>query len=440
MRYVIIGAGAAGIAAAEAIRSRDNVNEVLIICDDPHGYYSRPGLAYLLTDELPEKALFPFQKRDFDHLKIKWLIAKATRIEPDSHSLYFRSANQNSESSLKYDRLLIANGASAVPSDTPGANLEGVFKLDSMADAHNIQTLTRKSKTGVIIGGGITALELVEALVARRIKTHYLLRGDRYWNNVLDETESRIVEHRLKEHGVIIHFKAEVAEIVGKKNRVESVLLKDGSSIRCEMVGVAIGVKPRMELAKSANLNSDRGILVSERMETSAPDIYAAGDCAQVFDPISRKSVVDSLWQPAREQGRVAGLNMAGESCIYVKAVAFNVTRLAELTTTIIGTVGGGKDADMVGIARGDSETWRQLPDAIAAQSNFEINHIRLMVGDRYLLGAIVMGDQTLSFPLEQIVSNRVDITPIKEKLLTPGVKFGDVIIDFYNRVRLQSN
>ena len=440
MRLVIVGAGAAGVAAAEAIRSRDNLSELIIVCEDPHGYYSRPGLAYFLTGELPEKALFPFQKRDFDRLKIKWIIGKAVRIDPPNHILYVRLSNQTNETNLKYDKLLIANGASAVPSDTPGANLEGVFKLDSLTDAHTIQNLSRKAKTAVVVGGGITALELVEALIARKLKVHYLLRGDRYWNNVLDETESRIVEHRLKEHGVIIHYKSELTEIQGKKGKVEAVKLKDDTVIRCEMLGVAIGVKPRMELAKSVGLSSDRGILVSERMETSVQDVYAAGDCAQVYDPISKKSVVDSLWQPAREQGRIAGLNMAGESCIYVKAVSFNVTRLAELTTTIIGNVGGGKDDDMVGIARGDSETWRQLPDAITAQTNFDVNHIRLMVGDRFLLGAIVMGEQTLSFPLEQIVSQRVDIRSIRAQLLSPGAKFGDLIIDFYNQLKKESN
>ncbi len=440
MRCVIVGAGAAGIAAAEAFRSRDSQSELVIVCDDPHGYYSRPGLAYFLTGELPEKAIFPFQKRDFDHLKIKWMVAKAVRIEPVSHTLVIKPGGQNNETGLHYDRLLLANGASAVPSETPGANLEGVFKLDSLADAHHIQNLTRKAKTAVIVGGGITALELVEAMMARKVKVHYLLRGDRYWNNVLDEKESRIVEHRLKEHGVIIHFKSELVEIAGKKGRVESVKLKDGSEIRCEMVGIAIGVRPRLELAKTAGIDCDRGILVTERMLTSVPDIYAAGDCAQVYDPISKKSVVDSLWQPAREHGRIAGLNMSGESCIYVKAISFNVTRLAELTTTIIGSVGGGKDEDMVGIARGDSETWRQLPDAIAAQTNFDVNHVRLMVGDRFLLGAIIMGDQTLSFPLEQLISQRVDIGPIREQLLSPGAKFGDIIIDFYNNLHFKFN
>ena len=109
-----------------------------------------------------------------------------------------------------------------------------------------------------------------------------------------------------------------------------------------------------------------------------------------------------------------------------------NVTRLAGLTTTIIGTVGRGRDADVVGIARGDSETWRQLPDSMVAQTGFEVNRLRLLVGEKTLLGAIVMGDQNLSFPLEKIISENVDISPIREKLLMPHAKVSELITEFW--------
>jgi hypothetical protein len=125
-------------------------------------------------------------------------------------------------------------------------------------------------------------------------------------------------------------------------------------------------------------------------------------------------------------------MNMAGHSTAFHKPPAFNVTRLAGLTTTIIGMVGRGEDGDLIGIARGDSETWRQLPDAIAAQDNFEINRLRILVGARTLLGAIVMGDQTLSRPLQQLVSRQIDITPIRSQLLQPNAPLADLIADFW--------
>jgi len=181
------------------------------------------------------------------------------------------------------------------------------------------------------------------------------------------------------------------------------------------MVAGAIGIRPRTELAISAGLLVDRGILVNEYLQTSTPDIFAAGDVAQVYDPHTGTSIVDSLWGPARQQGHAAGLNMSGDTIPYIKAVPFNVTRLAGLTTTIIGSVGRGTDEDLIGIARGDSETWRQLPDAITAQSDFDVNRLRLLIGERHMIGAIVMGDQTLSQPL-----------------LDPQDRLGDLIANFW--------
>ena len=264
------------------------------------------------------------------------------------------------------------------------------------------------------------------------MKVHYLLRGDRYWSNVLDEQESRIVEQRLKEEGVTLHHHAEVIEVTGRNGRVNGVRLLSGEALKCDLVAYAIGIRPRVELAKGAGLAVDRGILVNEHLQTNDPDIYAAGDVAQAYDPLSGRSILDSLWNPAREQGHVAGLNMAGSRTAYTKSPPFNVTRLAGLTTTIIGTVGRGRDDDLVGIARGDSETWRQLPESIVAQTGFDVNRLRLLVGRKTILGAIVIGDQKLSMPLQRIISENMDISAIRERLLVSNAKIGDVIADFW--------
>ena len=214
---------------------------------------------------------------------------------------------------------------------------------------------------------------------------------------------------------------------------MNGVHLQDGNFLKCNLVAYAIGIRPRVDLANQAGLEVDRGVLVNEYLQTNDPDIYAAGDVAQVYDPASGRSVLDSLWVPARRQGSTAGLNMAGQRTAYTKSAPFNVTRLAGLTTTIIGMVGSGNDQDLVSIARGDSETWRHLPEAIVAQTGFDVNRLRLLVGEKTLLGAIVMGDQKLSFPLEKIVSEHMDISPIREQLLSPNAKVGDVIADFWS-------
>jgi NAD(P)H-nitrite reductase large subunit len=433
MNYLIIGSGVAGIAAIEAIRSIDKLGGVTLIGDDPHGFYSRPGLAYYLTGELHDKALYPRTAEDYRRMNFRFVKGRVKSILRGQTQVELEDGRF-----IPYDKLMIAVGAHAMPLQVPGAGLEGVLKLDHMEDAKRILKSARRGKTAVVLGGGITALELVEGLVSHGMKVHYLLRGDRYWNNVLDEQESRIIEHRLREEGVILRHKSEVIEITGRNNRVNGVRLLTGQTLKCDLVAYAIGILPRLGLAKQAGLAVDRGILVNEYLQTNDPVIFAAGDVAQVYDPASGRSVLDSLWVPARQQGAAAGLNMAGKKTAYIKPIAFNITRLAGITTTIIGTVGKGRDEDVLGIVRGDSETWRELPDAMVAQAGFEINRLRLMVGGRTLLGAIVMGDQKLSFPLEKIISNHMDISPIRERLLTPNARIGEIIAEYWTGIHAQ--
>ena len=445
-RYLIIGTGAAGISAAETIRKHAPTGEIILIGEEADGYYSRPDLAYLLTGEVPEAQLRPFTPEDFQHLQLQLIHTSATGIEPATKRVPLANGK-----TLVYDRLLLATGAQARPAGVPGeklsngATLPGVVQLDNFANAREIMRRARKGKTAIVVGGGITALEMVEGLVKLGVKTHYFLRGDRYWSNVLDETESRIVEHRLQEEGVKIHYNTEIEAIISKKAGlfgggelcVGAVKTKAGQTISCDIVGVAVGVGPRLELAKAAGLKIEKGVVVDETMKTSDSHIYAAGDVAQVFDTLTGKPIMDVLWPTARNQGRVAGANMAGVYTAYKKEIALNVTRLAGLTTTIIGTIGGSTpDKDTVGIVRGDSETWREIPDAIAAQSNFDVNRIRLMVGEKTLLGAIVMGDQKLSQPIHQLVARQVDISPIRAQLLSPNARVGEIIAAFWEQVR----
>ncbi len=430
MNYVIVGTGVAGIAAIEAIRSVDAAGAITLIGDDPHGYYSRPGLAYYLSGEVNEKQLFPQIADEFRKFKVRGVRGRVTRISPANHHLELQNG-----SSLQYDSLLLAIGAHAAPLTVPGAELPGVVKLDDLEDARSILKLAHRGKTAVVIGGGITALEITEGLIARGAKVHFLLRAGRYWSNVLDEAESELVENRLREDGVEVHHHAELKEIQGR-GHVQAIRLADGRVLRCDLVAYAIGILPRLELARQAGLAVDRGILANQYMRTNLEDIYAAGDAAQVYDPRSGRAVLDSLWGTARDQGRIAGLNMAGRQTAYVKPIPSNVTRLAGLTTTIIGTVGRGRDEDVVGIARGDSESWRELRDALAVQSAFDINHVRLLVGERTIVGAVVMGDQLLSLPLEKMIAGEVDISPIRAQLLSSGAVISDVISDYWEKWR----
>jgi nitrite reductase (NADH) large subunit len=433
-RYVIIGMGVAGITAAETIQTLDHSAEIAIIGDDSHGFYSRPGLAYFLSDEIPEKLLYLYSKKDWKKRKYYRVIkGRVTSLDPRAHKIEVTPTGP-----LTYDRLLLATGASAVPLKVPGADLQGVVKLDHFEDSRQILSMARRAKTAVVVGGGIIAVELVEGLTAQKVKVHYLLRGDRYWANVLDEAESHIIEKRLVQDGVSLHHRTEIAQILGRDGKVTGVQTTTGEIIPCKMVAVGVGVKPRMELAQSAGLKTERGILTNEYLQTSDPDIFAAGDAAQIFDLATKQSMIDNLWFPGRIQGRIAALNMAGKKQPYYRTAAVNVVRLAEVMITIIGAVGSGHDDDLVSMARGSSETWLQLPNTIAMENGNELGHLRLMVGERTLLGALVLGDQKLSLPLQEMVARQTDITSIRSKLLQSGDTLGQIIMDFWTTIRVE--
>ncbi len=432
--YVIIGSGVAGISAAEALRAQDPKCDIKLVGDDPHGFYSRPGLAYYLSGEIPEKSLFPFDERDFKSIHAQVLCVAVTRIDLADHKVLLADGQ-----ALAYDRLLIATGAAAVLPPVAGIDMAGVVKLDNLEDARSIYALARKARVAVVVGGGITALELVEGLVARGVHTHYFLRGERYWSNVLDEEESHIVEAHLAKDGVELHFKTELAEITGAKGKVSGVRTQEGQSVKCQVVAVAIGIQPRKELAEASGIKTGRGVLVNEYLQTSDPDVYAAGDVAQVFNPLTGQSSLDSLWGSAREQGRAAGLNMSGAPAPYRKDFSFNVTRLAGITTTILGIVGSGRDADVTGIARGDSESWRRSSDETAVQSEVEISHLRILLGPNTIVGAVLMGDQALSEPLQQLILHRTDVSAIRARLLDPQAPLAEIIMDFWKQWKAQS-
>jgi NAD(P)H-nitrite reductase large subunit len=427
-RYVIVGNGVTGVAAADTLRTLERSAEISLVGDDPHGFYSRPGIAYYLNGEIPENQLTIFTKTDWKALNIRNVIGLASRLDPKKHELEIGSVGK-----LIYDRLLLATGSTAVPLTIPGADLKGVVKLDNIEDTRHIISLSRNARSAVVVGGGIIAIEMVEGLIARGLKVHYFLRGDRYWPKVLDVKESHLLENRLAEDGVILHYQTEVAAVLGNHGKVAGIRTTKGETIRCEIVAVGVGVKPRMELAKAAGLATERGILTEETLQTSDPFIFAAGDVSQVRDSVSGQSIIDSLWHPAREKGKIAAVNMTGKKTIYARTLAVNVLRLAGVMTTIIGAVGSGVDDDLVSVARGSSETWKELPNTISLESSADVNHVRLMISEKSILGAMVMGEQKLSLLLQEIISSKVDITPIQHLLQQPGAPLGQIVMDFWS-------
>jgi NADPH-dependent 2,4-dienoyl-CoA reductase/sulfur reductase-like enzyme len=427
--HVIVGSGIAGLSAAETLRERDPGARILLVSEEAHDFYSRPGLAYYLRRDVPEKQLFIRSAADLRTLAIERLIGRVDQLWTERHELALTSGTR-----IAYDRLLLATGALATPPPFPGNELAGIVKLDGLDDTRHILRLIQKRKNAVVVGGGITALEIAEGLNARGMKVHYFLRGKRYWGDVLDETESEIIMERLRHEGIDLRLETQVKQALGQGGRLTGVETQAGEFIPCVVLGVAIGVKPRVELARQAGLKVEKGIVVDTRLRTSAADVFAAGDAAEVIDPRTGRSTLDVLWPTALAQGKVAGANMAGGNEEYIKGIPFNVTMLTNLRVTIIGAVGSSKSDDPITITRGESEAWRVLRRSWTISGHDEVNRVRLVIGERTLEGAVVMGDQSWSRPLQRLICERADISSIRTALIGGGIAAMAELASFYER------
>ncbi|MBI3240785.1 MAG: NAD(P)/FAD-dependent oxidoreductase [Chloroflexi bacterium] len=436
-RYLIIGNGATGVTAAEEIRAHDRQGRITLISAEPYPMYSRPGLAYVIINEIPEKQVIARRPEWYTRQQIKVVYGSVTKVEAALRQVALADGRR-----LPYDKLLIATGARAVPLPYPGSELDGVVFLDTLDGTRELINKAKAAKRAVVIGGGITALEMAEGLAHHRLDTHYFVRKSTLWSTVFNDVESKMLEARMIEHGVKIHYNTEIAEVLGdKRGRVAGVKLTNGSIFKCDLVGAGIGVKPQLDLIRGTPIKTDRAILVNEYLETSEPNIYAAGDCAQIWDRWTQKHTLDVLWPTAIAAGRIAGANMTGKRLPYLKGTPFNACLLFGLHITAIGQLGGTRDEAEPEIfqhlSRGASEIWATQPRAYAsAWSQSGPNTIRLALSGERLVGALVVGEQTLADPLRDLIERQVDIRPIRSHLEAGGPAMNRAIKKFWEGAR----
>ena len=417
-KYLIVGNGAAGATAAEEIRARDVHGDITIVSAEPHPMYSRPGLAYIIINEIPPHQVIARKPEWYAKHKIKMVHGKAVKLDVSARRLHLEHQHV-----LPYDRLLIATGARATPLPYPGGALDGVVYLDTLDGTKDLIKKMKRAKRAVVVGGGITALEMTEGFVHNKVETHYLVRKDTLWSAVFNAAESKLLDHHMREHGVLIHYNTEVAEVLGdKKQRVTGVKFTSGETQACEVVGAGIGVKSELDWLKDSSLKTERGILVDEHLETNVPGVFAAGDCAQAWDRWTKKHMLDVLWPTAVAQGRVAGANLTGAREAYAKGTPFNACLLFGLHITAMGQLGGGREDDSQivqhTISRGSSELWSTRPHSYAsAWTQTGDNSLRLVLDGNRITGALVIGEQSLADPLRELIERQADIAPVRPAL-----------------------
>jgi NADPH-dependent 2,4-dienoyl-CoA reductase/sulfur reductase-like enzyme/nitrite reductase/ring-hydroxylating ferredoxin subunit len=301
-QIVIVGGGAAGFAAAEMLRRENYQDSIIMLSSDDALPYDRPNLS---KDYLAGSAPFDYvplrQENFYLENNIDTRLGQ-TALEIDSRARKVVIAGGDK---IPYDRLLLATGAEPVGLAIPGANQRHVRTLRSLADCNAIIEYARVARRVVVIGASFIGLEVTAALRARGLEVHVVAPDKRPMERILGPQMGDFIRTLHEEHGAVFHLEDTVTTIDGKR-----IKLKGGDTLEADLVVVGIGVRPRVELAEKAGLNSDRGVVVNQYLETSVSGIYAAGDIARWPDSHSGENVRVEHWVVAERQGQTAALNM----------------------------------------------------------------------------------------------------------------------------------
>lgn len=304
-KFVIVGGGAAGFAAAETLRREGFAGAITMLSSDGAMPVDRPNLSKdYLAGNAPEDWL-PLRGEDYYHdagIDLR-LNTNVSAIDPKSRSVTLGNGDK-----LPFDRLLLATGAEPIRLQIVGSNQPHVHTLRSVADSRAIIKAAGSARRALVIGASFIGLEVAASLRARKLEVHVVAPEERPMQRVLGPEMGDFVRALHEENGVNFHLKDTVEKLDGTR-----ATLKSGAAIEADLVVVGIGVKPRLALAEHAGLAADRGVSVSEYLETSVAGIFAAGDIARWPDPYSRQTIRVEHWVVAERQGQTAARNMLGK-------------------------------------------------------------------------------------------------------------------------------
>ena len=302
-RIVIVGGGAAGFAAAEMLRRVGYQRSLVMLSSDAALPYDRPNLSkdYLAGavpfDYVPLRDESFYQESGIEIEPGK----NVAKIDVGLHEVLLSTGEK-----IAYDRLLLATGAEPVRLSIPGAERSQVYTLRSLADSNAIIEAAKTSNRAVVIGASFIGLEVAASLRARKLEVHVVAPDKRPMERILGPEMGEFIRALHQQHGVIFHLETKPKAIDG------AVHLENGETIKADLVVVGIGVRPRLGLAENAGLKLDRGVAVDPYLETSAPNIFAAGDIARWPDPHSGENIRVEHWVVAERQGQAAAMNLLG--------------------------------------------------------------------------------------------------------------------------------
>jgi NADPH-dependent 2,4-dienoyl-CoA reductase/sulfur reductase-like enzyme len=413
MKHVILGAGPAGVIAAETLRKHAPHDSVTIIGDEPEAPYSRMAIPYLLIGNIKEEGTYLRHSADhFAKLNITLRHGRAKALDTVN-----RTVKLEDGSSVEFDRLLIATGSSPASPPIPGIEGPNVHSCWTMADARAILAKAVPGARVLQMGAGFIGCIIMEALAARGVKLTVVEMGDRMVPRMMGPTAGGMIKRWVQGKGVAVHTAARVESItttqpgvlakmanaVGLSSGAAAmqVKLSTGETLEADLVISATGVKPNISFLQGTPVKCLLGVLTDEHLQTSVPGVYAAGDCAEAFDMVSGKTIVSAIQPNAAEQARVAALNMLGQRAALKGVTQINVLDTLGLISTSFGNWQGVQGGEHV-----------ELTDAAAGR------HLSLQFAGDQLVGCNSIGWTEHAGVMRGLVEGQVHLGEWKQRLM----------------------
>ena len=396
MNHLIIGAGPAGVIAAETLKKLAPDSNVTLIGAEPEPPYSRMAIPYYLIEKIGEEGTWLRGPDHFNELGVRLIRDRVDSVNPIS-----RTVSLDNGDTLGWDRLLIATGSHPVAPPISGIDLPQVQSCWTLEDARRIAERARPGASVVLMGAGFIGCIVLEALHKRGVELTVVETGDRMVPRMLDETAGNLLKRWTESKGVTVHTSTSVAGIDEADGDRVAVRLSNGETLLADLVISATGVRPNIGFVENAGIDIDQGILVDRHLETSHDDIFAAGDVAQGRDFSTGERSVHAIQPTAADHGRIAALNMAGHETEHHGSINMNVLDTLGLITTSFGLwmgVDGGESVE-----RHNPDDWK---------------YIKLQFAEDRLVGASTAGMTDHVGVIRGLIQNRTRLGKWKERLM----------------------
>jgi NADPH-dependent 2,4-dienoyl-CoA reductase/sulfur reductase-like enzyme len=331
---VIIGNGISGITAARHIRKRSDCKITVISSETPY-FFSRTALMYIYMGHMNFEHTKPYEDWFWKKNRIDLVSDHVVRVDPGNHQITLQTG-----ATIDYDQLIIATGSQPNRFGWPGEMLTGVQGLYSLQDLKKMEGHTRGIHRAVIVGGGLIGVEMAEMLRSRDIEVAFLVREPEFWSNVLPVNEARLISRHIRQHGVDLRLSTALNEIIDNGDgRAGAVVTTAGERIDCQFVGLTVGVSPNVAFLEGSGIETARGVLVNEFLQTNFRDVYAIGDCAERAYELPGRKAIEQVWYTGRMMGEVVAQTITGAPTRYEPGPWFNSAKFFDIEYQTYGHV-----------------------------------------------------------------------------------------------------